>query len=118
MDIAFPYDVAADGTTAISSEDRHLRELIEQILFTAPGERVMRPDFGSGLLQLVFEPNSDALAAALRVGVEAALQQHLADRIELEGVEIENQESTLRITVVYRARHDGRRRVELFEREV
>jgi len=118
MDIAFPYDVAAAGTTATSSEDRHLRELIEQLLFTAPGERVMRPNFGSGLLQLVFEPNSDALAAALKVGVEGALQQYLADRIELEGVDIENQQSTLRVTVVYRARRDGRRRIERFEQEV
>ena len=43
---------------AATSDDDHIRDLIEQVLFTSPGERVMRPDFGAGLLALVFEPNS------------------------------------------------------------
>ena len=67
------------GRTASTGDDDHLRDLIEQVLFTAPGERVMRPDFGSGLLGLVFEPNGPGLAAATRHLVEAALQRELGD---------------------------------------
>ena len=117
MDLDHPYNIAADGTTAGAGADDHLRDLIELILFTSPGERVNRPDFGSGLEQLVFEPNSDALAAALKSNVEASLQRYLGDRIQLEGVAVENEDSTLCITVSYRTRRDGRQRVEHFERE-
>lgn len=118
MDLDHPYDIAAGGTTARADADGHLRDLIELILFTSPGERVNRPDFGSGLEQLVFEPNSDILAAALQGNVEASLQHYLGDRIQLEGVAVENVDSTLRITVSYRARRDGRQRVERFEQEM
>ena len=117
MDLDHPYDIAADGTSAGTDFDGHLRDLIELILFTSPGERVNRPDFGSGLEQLVFEPNSDVLAAALQSNVEASLQRYLGDRIQLEGVGVENEDSSLRIAVTYRARKDGRQRVEHFERE-
>ena len=54
----FPYHVDGTGRSATTGAADHVRDLIEQVLFTAPGERVMRPDFGSGLLALVFEPNS------------------------------------------------------------
>ena len=57
-DLDFPYHFDGRGRTATTGRDDHIRDLIEQVLFTAPGERVMRPDFGSGLLALVFEPNS------------------------------------------------------------
>ena len=69
------------------TSDDHIRDLIEQVLFTAPGERVNRPNFGSGLLQLVFAPNSDELAAATQFLVQGALQQWLGDLIQVEGVE-------------------------------
>ena len=57
--------------------------MIEQLLFTNPGERVNRPDFGSGLLQMVFAPNSPELAAALQFTTQAALQRYLGDLIDL-----------------------------------
>jgi phage baseplate assembly protein W len=82
----------------------HIRDLIEQVLFTAPGERVNRPDFGSGLLRLVFAPNSDQLAATTQYLVQASLQQYLGDLIQVDAVEVENQESTLRVTVRYLGR--------------
>ena len=68
MHAAFPYRIDGRGRSAEpENEDAHVRELIEQVLFTVPGERVMRPDFGCGLMQLVFAPNSDELAATLQV---------------------------------------------------
>ena len=58
MNIDFPFHFDARGRTATPPTTDHIRDMIEQLLFTAPGERVNRPDFGSGLLQMVFAPNS------------------------------------------------------------
>jgi hypothetical protein len=78
--------------------------LIEQVLFTAPGERVNRPDFGSGVMQLVFAPNSTELAATTQMLIQAALQQTLSDKIVLNKVTVANEEAVLRITVDYTVR--------------
>lgn len=101
MNVAYPYRIDGRGRTAIAGEDEHIRDMIEQLLFTVPGERVNRPDFGSGLLQLVFAPNSDSLAAATQFAVAAALQQWLGDVIEVQNVVVENADSTLTVTVEY-----------------
>jgi phage baseplate assembly protein W len=85
-------------------DDRHIRDMIEQVLFTAPGERVNRPDLGSGLLQLVFEPNSDELAITTQFMVQAALQQWLGDIIEVNNVTVSNEDSSLSVTVAYTIR--------------
>ena len=116
-DVAFPYDIDGRGRTAATLENEHIRDLVHQVLFTAPGERVNRPDFGCGLLRLTFEPNSDALAATLQLTVQGALQQWLGDRIEIETVQIENDEATLRTTVAYRIRRTGERAVATFTEE-
>jgi Bacteriophage baseplate protein W len=117
-DVDFPYGVDARGRTATTSEDDHVRDLIEQVLFTAPGERVNRPTFGSGLLQLVFAPNSDALAAATQMTVQAALQEWLGDRIEVQDVTVEAVDSTLTTTVVYAIRRTQQTQSATFTREV
>jgi phage baseplate assembly protein W len=100
--IMFPYRIDARGHTAESSDERHVRELIEQVLFTAPGERVNRPTFGCGLLRLIFEGNSEALASSTQFLVQGALQQWLADVIKTEGVAVRVVDSTLQIEVRYR----------------
>jgi uncharacterized protein len=115
--VDFPYGVDARGRTASASEDEHVRDLIEQVLFTAPGERVNRPTFGSGLLQLVFAPNSDALAAATQLAVQAALQEWLADRIAVQDVTVEAVDSTLTATVVYADRVTQQSQTATFTRE-
>ena len=112
MQIDFPFGFDGCGRTAEADVEAHIRDLIEQLLLTAPGERVNRPTFGSGALQLVFAPNSDTLAAALRLGVQAGLQEWLGDLIEVTDVEIENPDSTLRLEVRYvvrRTRRDAHR---------
>jgi uncharacterized protein len=102
MNLAFPYRVDGRGRTAeAENDDQHLRELIEQVLFTVPGERVNRPDFGCGLLQLVFAPNSDELAATLQVLVQGALQQWLGDLLRIDAVETDSTEATLSVQVRY-----------------
>jgi len=92
--------------------------MIEQVLFTSPGERVNRPDFGTGVMQLVFAPNSPELAAATEFTIQGALQQWLGDVIKVEAVNVESQESTLRITVQYVIRRNQQRAVAQFSREV
>jgi phage baseplate assembly protein W len=97
----FPYHFDGRGRSASTTREDHVRDLIEQILFTSPGERVMRPDFGSGLLELVFEPNSTALAATTQMLIQGALQQYLSDLISVESVVVENVDAALEITVRY-----------------
>jgi phage baseplate assembly protein W len=94
-----PYHYDGSGRTATTGQSDHIRDLIEQVLFTAPGERVMRPDFGAGLLALVFEPNSTALAATTQFIVQSALQQHLSHLIAVSGVLVEDVDAALHVTV-------------------
>src|SRR5579859_7503990 len=72
-DLAYPLHIDGRGRTAEAGYAAHVRDLIEQVVFTAPGERVNRPDFGSSILQLMFAPNSDSLEAATQAAVQAAL---------------------------------------------
>lgn len=97
----FPYHFDGRGRTATTGTLDHIRDLIEQVLFTSPGERVMRPDFGAGLLTLIFEPNSTTLAATTKFLVQSALQQHLAHLIAVNDVEVENIDATLQVTIRY-----------------
>jgi Bacteriophage baseplate protein W len=112
----YPYQIDGRGRTAGADQDEHIRDLIEQVLFTAPGERVNRPTFGSGLMQIVFAPNSDELAATTQFLAQGALQQWLGDLIQLEGVLVENVDSTLRVTVQYIVRVTQQRQVAQFTR--
>lgn len=111
----FPYRFDGGGRTAVTGRRDHIRDLIEQVLFTSPGERVMRPDFGSGLLALVFEPNSTALAATTQMLVQGALQQHLSHLIAVQGVEVINDDGTLRVDVRYTVLLDRSTHVASFD---
>ena len=117
MEIRFPFGIDRRGRSAISGLDAHIRDLIEQILFTVPGERVNRPDFGAGLNRLLFAPNSPELAAATEATVRGELQRWLADRIQVEAVAVKSVESTLNVTVSYAVRRTGERVTATFSRE-
>ena len=122
-EIAFPYRIDERGRTATADDERHLRQLVEQVLFTSPGERVHRPDFGCGLLSLVFEPAGEALAEVTRMTVQGALQRWLGELIQVDRVTVEQTEGTLRVGVVYRPRTldptlGGATRTLTFEREI
>jgi phage baseplate assembly protein W len=116
MQVDYPYRFDGRGRTAETTESEHIRDLIEQVLFTAPGERVNRPDFGSGLLRLVFEPNGDALAATTQATVLGALQRWLGDRIVVEAVDVQHEDSALRVTVQYVIRRTQERQVAQLSR--
>jgi phage baseplate assembly protein W len=113
--IDHPLGFDGRGRTAETTLDDHVRDLIEQVLFTNPGERVNRPDFGSGVLQLVFAPNSAELAATSQFLVQGALHQWLGDLVEVEAVEVDSDDATLRVTVAYGVRYGQRRQVARFE---
>jgi len=116
MQLDYPFHFDSRGRTATTGEDDHIRDLIEQVLFTSPGERVNRPTFGSGLMKLVFEPNSDALAAATQASVQGALQQWLGDLIQVEAVNVRSEDSTIRVQVQYVIRRNQQRQTAQFTR--
>ncbi|WP_374943166.1 GPW/gp25 family protein [Sphingomonas sp.] len=111
MDIAFPFAFPfafdARGHTAQAPRDAHVAQMIEQLLLTRPGERVMRPDLGSGLHQAVFAPNSPELATALEFTTRAALQRHLGDIIEVRALAIVAEEERLSVRLDYVIRESG-----------
>jgi Bacteriophage baseplate protein W len=118
VNVDFPYHVDGRGRTAGTGADDHLRDLIEQVLFTAPGERVMRPDFGSGLLGLVFEPGGPELVATTQHLVQGALQFELGHLISVESVDVSQDEGTFSVAVSYVALRTQERATASFSRSV
>lgn len=116
MNIDFPFHFDVHGRTASTGNDDHIRDMIEQLLFTCPGERVNRPNFGSGLLQMVFAPNSPELAAALQFTMQAALTQWLGDVIDVRTLEVTSDDATLTVHLAYAVRISGEERQETFVR--
>lgn len=112
LDVA--YHLTGAGRTGTTGEDDHVRDMIFSVLFTDPGERVNRPDFGCGLKNLVFAPASQAVAAATQMLVKGSLQKWLESEIEVADVEVEAVENEILVTVAYRRRAESELRVERF----
>jgi uncharacterized protein len=118
MQIAYPFCIDGRGRVADASYEQHIRQMIEQVLFTTPGERVNRPDFGCGIQQLIFAPNSDELATATQFLIQGSLEQWLGDLIEIQTIAVENVDSQLRITIRYVIRRNQVQQIATFLREV
>jgi len=116
MHIDYPLHFDGRGRTAATDDNDHIRDMIEQLLFTNPGERVNRPDFGSGLMQMVFAPNSPELAAALQFTLQAALQRYLGDLIDLQALEVDAQDASLNVVLRYVVRRTSQSRTDSFTR--
>jgi uncharacterized protein len=114
VDIAFPFAVDGRGRTAGTDYATHVRDMIGLLLFTAPGERVMRPDFGCGLLDLTFEPNSPELAATLQISIQAQLRRWLGDVITAVALDVTSTGDVLRVTISYVVRATGTQTTEIF----
>jgi phage baseplate assembly protein W len=117
MNVDFPLQFGSQNRTAKAETDKHIRNLIEQVLFTVPGERVNRPTFGCGLMQTIFQPNSDELAAAAQFMVQESLQKWLGDLIQVERVQTSVEDGSLHVMVAYIVRRTMERRTEKFTRE-
>lgn len=118
MNIDFPFSFDGRGRTAATDDDDHIRDMIEQLLFTSPGERVNRPDFGSGLLQMIFAPNSPELAATVQFTLQAAVQRWLGDVIELRDLQVRADDATLSVDMKYVIRRTHEEQTATFERSV
>jgi phage baseplate assembly protein W len=117
MNIDFPFHFDGRHRTATTDDDDHVRDMIEQFIFTNAGERVNRPDFGSGVLQLVHAPNSPELATALQFTMQAGLNRWLGDVIEVRSLEATAEDSQLRVQISYVIRRtNDSRTVELVRR--
>lgn len=114
----FPLTVGHEGRAATTPSDDHVRDMIKLVLFTEPGERVNRPDFGCGLKQLVFAPASDALVAAVEKLVHGSLIRWLDGVISVEAVAVAANENVLDIDITYARLDTGERRNERVSRRV
>jgi uncharacterized protein len=114
----FPFRFDARGQTASRDEPGYIRRLVELVLFTDPGERVNRPDFGGGVRRLVFSPNSPELEAALKFSLNANLQRWLGHLIQVLEVAVDVEESTVTILIRYALRRTGEERLERLVRSV
>jgi phage baseplate assembly protein W len=118
MNIDFPFHFDGRGRTATTTDDDHIRDMLEQLIFTSPGEHVNRPDFGSGILQLIFAPNSPELAATLQFTLQAAIQRWLGDVLDLKSVDVQSIDSTLTIDLQYVVRRTNETQSAQFTRTV
>jgi uncharacterized protein len=100
MYINYPFQIT-NGQTTQADMTSYVEQLIEQLLCTSPGERVNRPDLGSGLMQLVFSPNSDALATTFEFLIQGILQAYLGSLIQLSSLTMNNVDDILSVTVQY-----------------
>ena len=118
LNIDVPFHVDSRGRTALTSDRDHLSDLLKLLLFTHPGERVNRPDFGGGCLQLPFNLNSLELAAALKFNLQANLQRWLGDLIDVRELNVIAEEATLYIQLKYLARRTNEVRTDTFTQTV
>jgi phage baseplate assembly protein W len=114
MNVDFPFHFDRLGRTAATDDSDHIRDMIEQLLLTSPGERVNRPDLGSGLMQLVFAPNSSELASALQFTMQAALQRWLGDVIQVQSLQVTSEDSLLLVQLQYVVKRTGEQRTDTF----
>ncbi|MBD2034108.1 GPW/gp25 family protein [Leptolyngbya sp. FACHB-321] len=123
MEIAYPFQIDGLGRTATVSENDHIRHLIEQVLFTIPGERVNRPTFGSNIRQIIFAPNNSELVTATQFLLQGALEQWLGDVIQVEVIEattttISSDGDAVQVIVQYVVHQTQQRQIVQFTREV
>ena len=111
MNIDFPFSLDARKRTALTGDEDHIRDLIEQLVLTGPGERVNRPSFGSGLQQIAFAPSSPELAAAIQFLIQGALEQYLGDLIQVDAVQVDAVDAALEVRISYVIRRTQERAI-------
>ncbi len=116
MQVSFPFQISSQGRSATTGQEKHIEHLIEQVLFTAPGERVNRPEFGTSLLDFVFAPAGDELMAATKFMIQGSLQQQLNHLIQVQDIHIESEDACLQITIQYLVLENQHQAVAQFKR--
>lgn len=117
--ISIKHPVSIDhGLGTLSEEwnyEKHVVQLIKQVLFTSPGERINRPDFGCGLRRMVFAPNSDITASLLQATIYQALETWLSTVLSVEQVTVKSLEELLDVKITYVLKARQRRSFLNFE---
>lgn len=116
MNIAYPFSITDEGLVATTGYGQHIEQLIEQVLFTIPGERVNLPDFGTGITQLIFNPENAEVVSATQFIIQGQLQHWLGDLIQMQSVQVVAQDSTLQVTIQYIVKQTRQPRVATFTR--
>lgn len=115
--LGYPFQIDnRRGRTAIDTRDDHIRHLIEQVLFTAPGERVNRPELGVNIRQFVFVGGNNETTAAAQFLVQGELERWLGEIIDVQAVAVTAEDEKLKIEVRYVIREDQQRQVAQFTR--
>jgi phage baseplate assembly protein W len=99
--LAFPLRLGPGNHLAVVTLENDVRCMIEQILLTAPGERVNRPTFGVGIYAYVFEPNSPLLAAQLRTALEENVYEHLGKNVRIVALDVTSDDDQLHILIQF-----------------
>ena len=116
LNIDYPFHFDSRGRTALADPNKHIQDMLEELLFTNPGERVNRPDFGSGIQQLIFAPTSPEVASALQFTLKAAIQNWLGDLVQVQTLEVTSDDSTLDIVIQYIVRRTNEQQQATFSR--
>jgi uncharacterized protein len=115
--MGFPFSVAPTGRTRTPTAEERISELLEMLLYTIPGERVMRPDLGTPVTELLFEGVTDALSVALRVAIHGALTQYLAGIVDVREVDVTTEDSTIDIAIAFAAFGEAESKTIVFRRD-
>jgi hypothetical protein len=116
MQIAYPYKFAPQSGTAVADDRSHIKQMLELLLFTMPGERVNRPDFGCGVQRIVFAPVGTEIEFTLQRLIESEIQRWLGDLLRLRNLEIRAEEATLFARLEYELIAEGSIVTEQFAR--
>ena len=100
--INFPFTKGATALPEPATDSDLIRQSLEQIIMTGRNERVMRPDFGSGVLRFIFENNDDLLDELIRAEVTSAIGR-FEPRVAIQDIVIEKdaEKALVTITIVY-----------------
>lgn len=115
MKLNFPFKVSSSGRSAQASQEEHIQQMIEQLLFTTPGERVNRPDFGTGLKSALFAPINDEMTTIIQSAVQGELQQQLGHLVQVQEVHVESEDTTVKVLVRYLISSSQQNQVVQFE---
>ncbi|MGD8587488.1 MAG: GPW/gp25 family protein [Chromatiales bacterium] len=99
--------VAENGVLGYASDDESVREVIRNILLTRPGERLMRPQFGAGLLDFVHQPNNETTRNLMAKVIRKAIEQW-ETRVRVDAVEVlpdRGKLSVVQVNILYHMRH-------------
>lgn len=116
QEIGYPYRIDSAGRTSTAQRNDHIRQMIEQVLFTVPQERVNRPEFGVNVRQFVFEGAGQETMAAAQFLIQGELERWMGEIIDVDAVQVDVEESTMNIRVRYIVRENQQVQVAQFSR--